>query len=324
MASSGSNDFSLTAQSLIEKSLRVLKVLHAGQTASTDQLTEGLEFLNIMTKAWQADGLQLWAIKEAIIFLDLNTSSFALGPGGDHASESYINTEVLTAAISGASTIDVDSITGISASDNIGIELDDGTIQWTTVNGAPAGSTITLTVALTDTVAVDNQIFTYTNLIDRPLKIIEIVRRDKDENDIPVQLISRQEYHELTNKTNDGAIVQAYYEPSFEGGDPATATGTLYVWNESDNVTDTLVVRYHRPFEDFDATTDTPDFPQEWYMALMYGLADMLSDGYEVSPIIKNRVAKRARVSKEEILDWDTEDTSVYIQPDPIGQDRNF
>ena len=60
----------------------------------------------------------------------------------------------------------------MSDADNIGIELDDGTIQWTTINGAPAGSTVTLTDALTDDVASGNAVYVYTAKTNRPMKLL--------------------------------------------------------------------------------------------------------------------------------------------------------
>jgi hypothetical protein len=44
-------------------------------------------------------------------------------------------------------------VTGVATTYNIGVQLDDGTFQWTTVNGAPSGSTVTLTAVLTDSAA---------------------------------------------------------------------------------------------------------------------------------------------------------------------------
>jgi hypothetical protein len=75
----------------------------------------------------------------------------------------YQNTfDLLTTLSSGASatdtTIDVTSATGVTSGDIIGILLDDGSTQWTTVNGAPSGTTITITDALTGNTASGNSV----------------------------------------------------------------------------------------------------------------------------------------------------------------------
>jgi hypothetical protein len=51
----------------------------------------------------------------------------------------------------------VDSITGVASGDIIGVALDTGLWHWTTVNGAPSGSTIVLTAGL-PSAAGDNNI----------------------------------------------------------------------------------------------------------------------------------------------------------------------
>jgi len=53
------------------------------------------------------------------------------------------STTVKVAGIKGDTSIDVNSITGISDGDNISIILDNGTSFQTLVSGAPAGDTIT-------------------------------------------------------------------------------------------------------------------------------------------------------------------------------------
>jgi hypothetical protein len=52
----------------------------------------------------------------------------------------------------------VAAITGVASGDIIGILLDDGTTHWTTVNGAPSGSTITITAALPSDAASGNRV----------------------------------------------------------------------------------------------------------------------------------------------------------------------
>ncbi|MBZ9920098.1 MULTISPECIES: hypothetical protein [unclassified Mesorhizobium] len=73
---------------------------------------------------------------------------------GGYRNTFLLKTTVSTAAISGATTIGLASVAGITAGDRIGIELDTvitgAELQWhhTTVNGAPSANTVTLTNAL--------------------------------------------------------------------------------------------------------------------------------------------------------------------------------
>jgi len=68
-------------------------------------------------------------------------------------------TAIKVAASKDDLTIDVNSISGLADDDSIGITLDDGTLQWTTVNGTPAGDTVTLAEALPDDAAIGNVVY---------------------------------------------------------------------------------------------------------------------------------------------------------------------
>ena len=51
--------------------------------------------------------------------------------------------------------------TGFTNGNNIGVTLNDGSTQWTTINGVPTGTTIPLAAALTQASSVNNFAFTY-------------------------------------------------------------------------------------------------------------------------------------------------------------------
>jgi len=82
MATSGSIDFALNAQEIIEAALRRLRVLGEGESATAGQLTNGLQSLNVMTKAWNAEGITLHMLTEASAALTAGTASYDLGSGG--------------------------------------------------------------------------------------------------------------------------------------------------------------------------------------------------------------------------------------------------
>jgi hypothetical protein len=81
-----------------------------------------------------------------------------------------------------------------------------------------------------------------------------------------------------------------------------------------DGYTVTLV--YQRPYEDFDAASDTPDFPQEWYDALKFGLADRLSIEYGCSIEDRNDIEQKAKDLKNDALSMGTEEGGFYFQMD--------
>lgn len=283
MATSGSINFSATRDSIITEALEQLNVLAEGQSPSSDQLTSCSRTLNMIVKSWQANGLNLFALQRLYVFLETDKVEYSLSSSGDNFTTSYVTTTTSSASVETDTTIEVASITGISASDNIGVELSDGSMQWTTVDGAPSGTTVTLSDALTDDVNTSARVYVYTTTADRPMRIYNAVRRTSSNIDTPLKIINRSEYVMLSNKQSEGSVLSIYY-------DPQVGTGKLFVYPEPTNTTDILVLWVQRTLEDFDAASDDVDFPQEWYLPLALGLAAALLPKYNVPNSVASRV----------------------------------
>ena len=149
-----------------------------------------------------------------------------------------------------------------------------------------------------------------TGLLERPLRILSAFYRDTN-NDTQVELISREEYWTLGDKSSTGIPTQIYY-------DPQLTLGVLYVYNPADAQAagNDLHLIYHRPFQDMDSLADDFDFPQEWYMAIEYLLATDLAMR---NGIKQSRITQLDAKAKEYYFEaswWDVEDVSVSFQPD--------
>ena len=310
MTTSGSIDFSMTGGEIVSAALRVNGALGEEETASAQQMTDGLQALNRLIKRWKARGINLWLYEELIIFLQVGKQSYSIGATGDQATTSgdYIKTEIATAASSGASSIEVDSITGIASGDVIGVVVDDGSIHWTTVNGAPSGATITLTDVLDDDVAVDNHVYTYTTIANRPLRILDARLQINDGNEVPMVKISRSTYDDLPTKSTQGNPSQFYYNPTL-------TNGTLKIWTTAQSSNDVIRASVQRQIEDFDATTNTPDMPQEWYDPLVFNLAVSIAPEYGVTGQKLIEIKTLAIEFLEDVEGWDVEFTSISMMP---------
>lgn len=309
MALSGSYDFTIDRDGLIAGAMRALGVLDPGETPTASEITTGAEALNLMVKAWMAEDIGLWLNQKITLFMGYGEKSFDIGPTGDNASASWVKTEVSSAASSGASTIDVDSITGISSADNIGVELDDGTLQWTTVNGAPSGSTITLTAALTGSSAIDNHVYTYTTKSQRPQSIVEATLVNSSDLEIPLDIVPRTTYRSLPDKTSAGVVNQIYY-------DPQLTDGKLYVWPANTDVKNRILLTIKKPVMDFDASTDNAEYPVEWLRALKFNLAVEIAPEFSGSQKDLALIMGLAVESKRTASGYDVENTSVFFMPD--------
>lgn len=305
MTVSNSFDFSVNGEDVLHAAWRISTASSTGEMPSPEETTDLRQALNMMLKAWQGESIGLWKIAEVAVFFSYEGYSYSIGSSGSHATLSYVKTEALTAAASGASTIDTDSIVGISDGDYIGIELDDNTLQWTTVNGSPSGSTITLTDVTTDTVAVDNHVYTYTTKTPRPLEIIEARIHKSTDYEVPLEIVSRVEYMELANKTNTGTANQIYY-------DPQRTNGTLKVWPAARSVQDWILMSCRIPIMDIDIVTDDFDFPQEWYEALKYNLA--LRYCIEIGRPAGPDLTAMALTTKKRAADFDRELIASTLQ----------
>jgi len=292
MATSGTATFSRTRDQLIGRALRICNVFEAGETPDDQSVQDAAAALNSMVKHWQASGVHIWRTIEATLFLQADQSSYTIATDStDHSTESFTETTLSAAASDGASTITVDSITGISTTYNIGVQVDDGTVHWTTVNGAPSGYVVTLTAALDDSAAAGNAVFIYQTKLVRPLKIIS-ARRYSLVGDIetPISEYDRIEYQELPNKSSSGEVAGFYYNR--RGG--ATSSGLLYVWPVPAAIEGVLKLTVARPIEDFSAAGNTSDLPQEWIQAIEWNLADQIADEYGVPDPLRSRIERRA------------------------------
>src|SRR5512135_671419 len=135
--------YSVTVSDIINSSLRTLGVLGATDTASSNDLTNCLQALNIIVKDWGKDAQYLWKQKEVLIPMVAGQTSFQIGP------------------------------------------------------------TATGTGAL---------------VTDRPLRILDAFIRDSSNNDQTLQIVSKQEYNQLGDKTSQGVPNQIFYDAQIPNG----------------------------------------------------------------------------------------------------------
>jgi len=311
MARSASYDFSQDRNSLIKDALITAQVIDESETMTSTMEQSAQRLCNRMIKAWQADGLQMWIHKEATLFLELDKIKYQLGSTGDHATASYTETAIKVAASDTDTTIDVDSTTGMTAGDNIGIEMDDGTMHWTTVSSVTDSDTVVIASGIDDDAAVDNVVFFYTTKIPRPLRIVGAwLREHSGSNDNELTIISRDEYWDLGVKTTEGRPTQIYFDPLLD-------LSEVRVYPEPDDVKDIIKMIVQYPYDDMDSSSDDFALPQYWYDAIHYNLAYRLAMDYlsmTQEQLLNLRIM--ATQTKKHAMDFDIENTDIYLVPD--------
>jgi len=147
----------------------------------------------------------------------------------------------------------------------------------------------------------------------KPLKVTQAYLHNSTTNvDTPLRVITRDEFTRIGNKTSSGQPVQVWYEVQRN-------SGTLHVFPVPDAYTVancTIRIVNQRTFEDFDVVGDEPDFPQEWYEALKYGLADRLAGEYGMDAQSRMLIRSDAKEMLAEALAFDQEEGSIYFQAD--------
>lgn len=204
------------------------------------------------------------------------------------------------------------------------IALNDLCKEWNSVHGMPLWKIRTYTgFAVTEgtnsytigTGATINQV--------APLRIIHAYMHDtfntSSPRDIPLLIITKNQYDMLADKTSEGFVNQLYYKPP---GPPSTEMqGTVYLIQNPNAYTaanQTLVIIGISSFEDFNAATDLPDFPSYWYNALTWGLADQLAYEYGVAFAERSMITKKKEEHMISAMQGDTEEGSAFFQPNWI------
>lgn len=285
-----SADFTINRDEIVDLANEIAGVKGIGRVLSAEDSQRSIKLLNLIVKQWMgksdfAPGLKEWTRKRAYLFPQLSKSDYTLGVDGDHATASYVSTALTVAASAGNLTITVSSASGVSSSMYIGIRLASGTIHWTTVNGAPAGSVITITDAIPvgASAPIGATVYSYTTKILYPLEFISLRRRNVNNSEVVINPMTLSYYEDSLLKKNSSGYPSLYL---YERG---TTDGTLFFNYQVSDTTEVYLLTYLRPIADFDSAIDSPDYPAEWYRPLVGQLAIDIATatGRSVTPEMK-------------------------------------
>jgi hypothetical protein len=242
MATSGSIDFDPTRDEIIKGALLRVGGIKEGSSVTPSQTSTAQFELNLLVKSLQNDGVRLWS--EDWHNQALNTASSEV-TGTDSLIYTCIRSHT-------------------SSADNKPITGKDYTAYWTqkgTTGGVWATST------------------SYTNIgnFDLPSRTVSVSKVTLKDGDIDynVSLGSFSDYLDtIADKSLTGRPTEFYLQKS------AADTQTVYLYPIPDKSTYVLQLLRVRALEDFDADSNTSDFPQRWVGVLVAGLAERLSHVY--------------------------------------------
>lgn len=229
MSTSGTTGYTSDALTIIKGALRLVGAISQGETPTTNQTSEAMEALNMMTKSLAVKGLPLWVIDNVVITTVAGTASYNVGLGQ-------------------------------------------------TVN------------------------------VPKPLKVTQAFYTRGDV-DVPIRLVTRDEYENLGNKTSQGTPSTLYYEPLRD-------YGVVHLFPVPDSTPPVVTIIGQHHIQDFSVSTNTPDFPQEWFEALKYGLAVRLAGEYGLNIQARSLLIREAERYMEEVLAFTQEEGSLYFMAD--------
>lgn len=313
MTTSGTTAWTLNRNEIITAALRKLRVIAAGATASGADVTTGAEALNALVKSWQIrpGGITLWFDVEACLFLQKDTRIYSIGATGDHSCQlsDAVVTTLSAAAATSATALTVADNDGIAASDKVGVELDNGTLHWTTQNGAPSGDTdVTLATGITSAAGSGNTVYAYTTKLGRPTQILEARIRDASGSDTPLTVHeSRRDFMAITDIISTGVATDLYLSPTI-------GNASLYAWPVADDVTQRIIMTVRRVCEDFTGASDNFDGPPEALRALIYNLAVELAPEYNAE--VTQTIASLAMNTYDDLSKHYRARDNVYFVPE--------
>lgn len=322
MSSSNSYDFTITRDQIIDLAHQHVSLVGEGESATSAQVTEASRLLNMIVKLRAADGMPLWALKRGTILPFSDASSINTN---SHVVTFYDATTLSSNAAAAATSLSITAAGTIANSDQLGIELDDGSIQWTTVSSGGGTTTLVAATGLTSAASSGNRIYAYTasaDRVQRPLRIVDAnILNVSDNVSWSISVEEQSDYYNYSNRTSESTPTAIYYDPGLGAStaDPSSSTnwyGTIYVYPRFSDGDKVIQFTYQRPFQDFDSASDNPDFPQEFYLPLMLELAAMLGPKAGLSIEERRALFSEAKSYRDEALETIVSEGSYRIIPE--------
>jgi len=318
-------DFSLNRDQIITEALILIGAFESGEPIDPNDLTMSANTLNIMVKEWNAQGKHLFHEEEGVIFPVKNRQRYQLhATSGDHATlDDFVDTTVTVNAASATTAITVGSASSMTAGDTIGIELDKAVsdkstndLQWNTVAAVSATDStyVRLSAALAGSATSGAQVYSYTNRMDRPLRIVDGRTFAQDSlNDAPMTPIAKWRYNNISLKGSTGRPTNYFYDPQLNMGE-------FFSWPVVSSIDFLYKITVQKSVDQFSSASAAADFPSEWINALTYGLAVELAPKFGVygQELLDLKAIRDEKV--DDLLNFDVEISPIMFQPDLSGR----
>ena len=325
MTTSGTSTFNPAMEFIAQAAYQILGVINEDEIPTAGMYKLALYAMNSLIKELEASGIHVWTEEEGILFLQQYQRRYLLGgttPDKACDAMSWTQTNATNAYNTGASVIALNSVSGLSPTDNIGFYLNTNAAFWTTISSI-VGSTVNLAAALPSPISANALVWSYPVAAQllRPLRVPYARRLQyaaapvvgspvaPDWGGIITPLTpmnARQDFMNLPQPNNPGLVTQVFYNP-------AESQGEFWVWNVSINAGYAMRFTYYRPIQDFNSQANTMDLPQEWNNALTWMTAKELAPRYSVPQVRFDRITAEAAAKYALVQSWDREPESIFF-----------
>jgi len=269
--------------------LENIGALASGGSIGTSDQTLCLRRLNVIAKQYQgtsdgSPGIKVHTRQRITLMLAKGQQSYLVGPAATDARASTLlgRTTLSAAEAIGQTVLSITSNTDtttypgttltMASADIIGITVNDGTIQWTTISGTP-GATATVVDALLVAAAAGNYVYWFTSRAQRFPVIEAAVLRESAYTTTPLDIYTVVQEYALgvSNKYAPGTPTAMLVEP-------LRLNTRITLDSQPTNLAQQIVLTVLYPSEDYDASTDDVAFPQEALRFLAWELS------FEIAP----------------------------------------
>ena len=206
-----------------------------------------------------------------------------------------------------ASTIDANIVTNSAQALNLMIK------QWAT-DGIKIWTNVELTLPLVASQSSYTIGPTGDLVTDRPMKLVQAWLRNTSVTpniDTPLQILSREEYNVLGSKGSTGVTNSVFLLPG-------VTSSKIYVYLTPDTGTASnysLHMIVQKQIDDVSSSSSVPDFPVEWYQALVWGLADQLALEFSLPAGHRQEIMAKAEMYREQVSSASVEYESTLFIP---------
>lgn len=229
--------WTLTRNKIIKRAYRIIGVLPSGQELTAGQLSDGIEAFESLLKSLGDENIFLYKVDWTV--KSLNSTNEVIGT--DALNYKCYRQHVATA-------------------DNCPITGSQYKAYWRQEGTAGVPWVLNTQYNYLGNISVDSDI----------VRIMKLFYRDSNNSDITISLVDREEYSNITTKSDAGTYPSVAWHNKEEG--------ILYVWPVANTSSDyTLHIQAQRIIDDLVAPDTIPDAKTNMYEMLAFGLAYKLS-----------------------------------------------